>query len=247
MSSVRGWQESDLALDDLVHCPHPRLSGEIDSPLPVDRWWTRNNVPINAASLTRADLFAMAEKARTAERPDWVDVLLHVLAWGVVGDLRNTPTIVRSAEADRRRLNDLLAGAAESSYRGMVAAAYTVLYKKVPRLGPAFFSKFLYVTGDRTSTSPRCLILDSRVATALFTLTGQAFGVEKPSAYAAYCDVVHRCAQRQGRTPDEVEFRLYQFGALTRYRWRWLHAEASLYREGNREVSFDDIVARLAA
>jgi hypothetical protein len=166
-----------------------------------------------------------------------------------VGDLRNAPTIVRSLESSegRQRLNQSLARAAELSFFGDTAAAYGSMYKTVARLGPAFFTKFLYVCGDQTSGGPRCLILDSRVAAAMFALTAIDTYAERPAVYAHFCTLVDECSHRQGCTPDEVEFRLYQFGVLIgSRRWRWLHAEASLYRDGACDVGFDDIVARLA-
>lgn len=247
---MTGWHESDAALDDLMRCEHPRLVGGIDIPQKVDRWWARNGVPIVAEVLNRADLFDLAEKTHAAEHPDWVDLLWNVLAWGVAGELRNAPTVVRNATSadDRSRLNTLLGSVAELSRQGDIAGAYAAIYKKVKRLGPAFFTKFLYFTGDRSSGSPRALILDSRVTEAVFALTGRSFYGEKPAIYEGFCGLVDDCAQRVGCTPDEVEFRLFRLGVLIRTtRWRWLHAEASLYREGAREVGFDDIVKRLAA
>lgn len=244
------WKESEAALEELMRCEHPRLVGGIDIPQKVDRWWARNGVPIVAETLNRADLFALAEKTRTAEHPDWVDLLWNVLAWGVAGELRNAPTIVRSAasEGDRNRLNVLLSDVAGMSYSGNFAGAYAAIHKKVPRLGPAFFTKFLYFTGDRSSGPPRGLILDLRVTAAAFALTGRDFYNEKPAVYERFCGLANDCAQRTHCTPDEVEFRLYKLGVLIQNaRWRWLHAETSLYREGARDVSFNDIVERLAA
>jgi hypothetical protein len=47
--------------------------------------------------------------------------------------------------------------------------------------------------------------------------------------------------------PDLIEFRLYQFGQLIDgRRWKWLHSEVSLYREGNPYADFDDIIERRA-
>lgn len=244
-----GWSESEGAIDCLMQSAHPKLCGGIDIPQKVDRWWASKGIAIDADLLSRADLFALAEKTRAAEKPDWVSALWHVLAWGVAGELRNVPTIVSFAEElnGRERLNDLLGHAADLSFNGEIVGAYRALYKQIPRLGPAFFTKFLYFTGDHASGQPRCVILDSRVASALFTLTGKSFHNEKATVYADFCRVVHHSAQRNNCLPDEVEFRLYLFGVLIRsYRWRWLHAEASLYREGKREVGFDDILERLA-
>ena len=117
-------------------------------------------------------------------------------------------------------------------------------------MGPAFFSKFLYLTSDRDSRrtadpdspGPRCLILDSRVSAAVFTLTGTDCSKEKAATYEHFCGDVHRWSELFGAPDDVIEFRLYQFGRLiASSRWRWLHAEASLYREGRQHVGFEDI------
>lgn len=246
---MRRWNESEDALSDLVTYARPPLSGHTDRPQPVSNWWARNGIQIRKPQLTREDLFAHAEEIRTAREPNWVDLLWHVLAWGVAGEFRNVPTVVRGVDSvpSRERLNELLAEASRLSYRGEIAAAYSSLHKKVPRLGPAFFTKYLYFTGDRASEAPRPLILDSRVTAASWTLTGNTYWAEKPGTYAAFCELAHRCSQRHACTPDEVEFRLYEFGVLIRSeRWRWLRAEASLYREGAEGAGFADIVSRIA-
>ncbi|OMC14941.1 hypothetical protein [Mycobacterium sp. SP-6446] len=204
-------------------------------------------MPIDSALLGRQDLFNMASRAR--ESDDLVPLLWHVLAWGAMGDLRNAPTVVRSAEdsVGRSRLNDILAAAAAASYRGDIQAAYRAIHRKIKRLGPAFFSKFLYFTGDRDSAYPRCMILDSRVAEAVITLTGNDFLDQKPSVYSQFCGNIRRWADRYGEEPDLIEFKLYKFGQLIgSRRWRWLHAEACLYRAGAASVGFDDIVREVA-
>jgi hypothetical protein len=65
--------------------------------------------------------------------------------------------------------------------------------------------------------------------------------------YARFCGDLRRWADRYGEEPDAIEFRLYNFGQLIdSRRWRWLHAEASLYRAGATDVGFDDIVRKVA-
>jgi hypothetical protein len=189
----------------------------------------------------------MATEARASG--DLVPLLWHVLAWGVIGDLRNAPTVVRSAEdsVGRSRLNEILGAAAAASYHGDIESAYRAIHRKIKRLGPAFFTKFLYFTGNRDSQDPRCMILDSRVAEAAFTLTGTGYFDEKSTVYARFCGDLRRWADQYGEQPDVIEFRLYKFGQLIgSRRWRWLYAEACLYRAGATGVGFDDIVRKVA-
>lgn len=240
------WQESEAAIGDLLSSDLLGRLGAIDDPTTVHSWWKKNGYRISADTMNRDFLFGLAQTTRSAIRPDWVSLLWHIFAWGVMGDFRNVGSVIQAARgSERDELNQLLGDAADASHRGEIRKGYEVVYRKIPRLGPAFFTKFLYFTGDRDSTTPRCLILDSRVKSALFTLTGLDFYSDGPGTYEDYCLRVAGWSRQHGAPPDEVEFRLYQFGQrISSTRWRWLHAEVSLYREGNSNVGFDDILNR---
>jgi hypothetical protein len=241
------WRESEDAIGDLLISDPLRRRGRIDYPEKVSGWWADNGITITSAELDRDALFALAAQCRESANPDWVSFLWHVLAWGVVGDYRNAAAIVKSATGDvqRSQLKAVLSAAADASYSGEIQAAHRAIHGKVPRLGRAFFSKFLYFTADRTSPRPGCLILDSRVAAAVFTLTGLEYFEEKAVTYARFCQDVHRWSVRYEVAPDLIEFRLYKFGQLIgSRRWKWLHSEVSLYREGSPNVDFDDIIRR---
>ena len=241
------WLESEDAIGDLLKSEPLRRRGRIDYPEKVSRWWADNGITINSDELNRDALFAHAAQCRECANPDWVSFLWHVLAWGVVGDYRNAAAIVKGATGDmqRSKLNAVLSAAANASYSGEVQSAYRAIHGKVPRLGLAFISKYLYFTADRTSPAPGCLILDSRVAAAVFTLTGLEYFDEKAATYERFCQDVHRWSERYEVAADLIEFRLYKFGQLIdSRRWKWLHSEVSLYREGNPTVDFDDIIER---
>lgn len=151
------FRESDDAVGALLKSRVLGQAGQIDDPVRVSSWWADRGIAIDATELDREALFALATRCRESKALDWVAFLWHVLAWGVMGDYRNAPTIVASAAGRERhdRLNDILCAAAESSHRGEIGAAYKTIRGKVPRLGPAFFSKFLYFTSDRNSSDPR--------------------------------------------------------------------------------------------
>jgi hypothetical protein len=105
------WRESEDAIGELLRSDSPQLVGDLDYHKTVDSsWWADRSVTIELGLLGSQDLFEMAGAAR--ESGDLVPLLWHVLAWGVMGDLRNAPTVVRSAEdsVGRSRLNDILAG-----------------------------------------------------------------------------------------------------------------------------------------
>lgn len=243
------WEESDGAIGDLLTSQVLGRVGQIDDPVKVSAWWADHGITIDSAELSRDLLFALAAQCRENTDPDWVSFLWHVLAWGVMGDYRNAPTIVASAAGvdQRVRLNGLLRKAAEASHRGEIRSAYAAIRRKVPRLGPAFFSKFLYFTADRDSPDPSSVILDSRVSAAAFTLTGGDYSEDKAATYERFCNDMHKWSRQFDAPADVIEFRMYQFGQLidTR-RWKWLHAEASLYREGRHDVGFNEIAERRA-
>jgi len=243
------WQEGDSAVADLLGSKVLGSVERMNDPLPVRNWWSDRGIELSSTELNRPALFDLAAQCRGNTEPDWVTFLWHVLAWGVVGDYRNASKIVASAadSDERARLNSILRTASEASRGGDIRSAYEAIHAKVPRLGPAFFSKFLYLTSDRKSRGPRCLILDSRVSAAVFTLTGRDYSKEKAATYEHFCGDVHRWSELFGEPDDVIEFRLYQFGQLiASSRWRWLHAEASLYREGRQRVGFDEIADRRA-
>ena len=243
------WQESDGAVGDLLTSHVLGRVGQIDDPVKVSAWWADRGITIDSDELNRDVLFARAAHCRENADADWVSFLWHVLAWGVMGDYRNAPTIVASAAGvdQRDRLNDILRRAAEASYRGEIRSAYAAIRGKVPRLGPAFFSKFLYFTADRDPPDPSSVILDSRVSAAAFTLTGRDYSEDKAATYERFCNDMHMWSRQFNTPADVIEFRMYQFGQLIdSRRWKWLHAEASLYREGCEQVGFDDIAERRA-
>ncbi len=243
------WQESDNAIGDLLRSRLLARADQIDQPVKVGSWWARHGIRIVSSELSREALFTLAAHCRESVDTDWVSFLWNVLAWGVMDDYRNAPTIVNSATGAEKRdqINGILRAAAEASHRGEILSAYEAIRGKVPRLGPAFFSKFLYFTSDRESSGPRSVILDSRVSAAVWTLTDCDYSQQKAATYERFCKDVHEWSQRFGAPADVIEFRLYKFGQLIdSLRWKWLHAEASLYREGRQQVEFDDIAERRA-
>lgn len=250
------WRESDDAIGDLMRCKEPLLgAASLDIPQKVQvDWWEKRNIRISPNPLSREDLFTKAASARNSDdQNDLVDLLWHILAWGVVGDFRNAARIVADAQSESGRLDHLLAAlqpAAKASYRGDIEAAYRAfVMSRISRLGRGFFTKFLYFTSNPSSANPRCMIIDSRVTSAIFTLTGNGYLYrENAHTYERACHDLFRWADTYRTTAEAIEFRLYKFGQLIKNtRWRWLHGQVSLYRDGIGPAQFDDIVRRVAA
>ena len=169
-----------------------------------------------------------------------------------MGNFRNTSRIIAFANSEDGRPHLLRAvrTAAAASYDGRIEGAYRAFVDhRMPQLGWAFFTKILFFTGNRGSADPRCLIFDSRVDSALPTITGLSYtlGRKSEQTYNRYCLDMHRWAGMYEVSPESIEARLYQFGrAIGSSRRTWLSAEVSLYREGRTPVTFEAILARIA-
>jgi len=96
-------------------------------------------------------------------------LFLASMIWGWVLDGRGPS---RTKEMlDSPNAIEILQATAESVVVGHITAAYEEI--KIRKLGPAFFSKFLYFVGLGAGAAPLPVILDTRVATSLETLGAQ--------------------------------------------------------------------------
>lgn len=203
--------------------------------------------------ITRHDVFQLAETARSTNgTTDLHSLFWTVMAWGIAGNMRNVGRMAAFAAESTDRLSQTLRRAAEASYAGAPQDAYLEFSNdgKVPRLGPAFFSKFLYFTGNRESTSRRCFIYDDRVHTALNIVKGQQPQLTS-STYADYSATVHRWSLATSDvagsvvTPDEIEFRLYLLGQDAGSQLGWLRTEVSLHRQRGQSNTFDSVLSHI--
>lgn len=156
--------------------------------------------------LTRGDLFALASRVESED--DVLNVLWHVLIWGHGKAKKNGRRRIAAfkSDGDRRKNIDLLTHASALARQGNVTNAYKTLIRqggaRIPYLGPAFFTKFLYFNSD-IETGQICPILDARVAKSIYRSTGwdmhPASPRDKPdefsanwytSTYEEYCDLL---------------------------------------------------------
>lgn len=181
--------------------------------------------------LTRQDLFILGHAASgdSATADDVLTLLWHVLAWGTGPSQRANVTRIRSfaESADRTRNTELLGQAAQLARAGDPASAYGKLIRRgggqIPRLGPSFFTKYLYFASEATEGT-RCLILDARVARNLAragwsSLPRQARGSYSfnwyTATYVSYCHLLRDWAATQSGKrdavilPDEIERALF--------------------------------------
>lgn len=182
--------------------------------------------------LTREALFQLGDTAneRGWDRDSTLTLLWHVLAWGSGTSRRTNLTRIKAfagTDSTAGHHVDLLAEAAKHARARSPRAAYSTLIApgrgKIPGLGPAFFTKFLYfAAGDNTQHG--CLILDARVAANLYAAGWSALPHRavrgRPTfsynwyteTYSSYCDILWRWAQSvegPAVSPDEIERALW--------------------------------------
>ena len=246
------WSESIDRIQDLMRSHH--FTDEPVRNTVATSQWRALNVPLEVENLSRADVFDLAASARSSNTDeDLYSLFWHVMAWGIVGSFRNAAPMAREAQTPegRDKIVKAMRRASTLSYAGELQEAYATFNTrlKVRQLGPAFFTKMIYFTGDRDSGRPRGLVLDDRVRGALFALTGQWYGAEGSKAaksYDKYCREIHDQAEKASATVDAVENRLYRLGQLIENKRNvWLQAEVALYREGAESVTFDAIVEKV--
>lgn len=209
-----GWTEAWLGDRDEVISRHGFTESELGT-----GWWNRElsaaglgqfrirlvPKPDGTVSLTRQDLFDLAALLDDDAADDaYLDLLWHVLSWGSGTSRRNNRQRVSSFVSPQRRARhvDLLRQAATAARSGDVTTAYRCLIRpgggRIPGLGPAFFTKYLYFIGAG-APGHRCLILDARVARNLNeagwkTMPRGSFNWYTQS-YVAYCDLLARWAR----------------------------------------------------
>ncbi len=122
---------------------------------------------VQGAAISRAQVVAVAREA--VKRGEWSEVLVASYVWGQ-GRTGYGPHRLKEILAEPNVFDVLERAGATLQEEGAVAA-YHVLYGAVRGLGPAFFTKLLYFLdlAMDTSTAPRALILDQRVARVVRT------------------------------------------------------------------------------
>ncbi|WP_155990570.1 hypothetical protein [Paraoerskovia marina] len=178
-----------------------------------------------APRLTRRDLFVMASDLdEGSPDDDYLRLLWHVLAWGSGRSRRNNlQRIAAFTDPELRQERvALLRSATVAARQGDAAIAYGTLIRrgggKIPGLGPAFFTKFLYFVGSGNAAHA-CLILDARVAKSLHTAGWSTIPSGSynwyTETYVAYCELLARWAEAASNTTgkpiaaDEYERALF--------------------------------------
>ena len=129
-------------------------------------------------------------------------------AWGARDRLRPALLALRRTNLTRSEAFDLFCGS-----------------KRIPGLGPAFFTKLLYFFGPQ----PKNYIMDQWTARSVNLITGRQVvlmdGVyvhqyATGGHYQAFCDEVDRMADWLGCSGQDVEERLFSQGGRKKWPWR---------------------------
>lgn len=117
--------------------------------------------------LSRHDVFAVARSAQSTK--NWLPLLNASFAWGQGKNGYGPSRLTKIYDGAGQRgvdLNRILGDAVVAMGEGTAVDGYRQLRGKVPWLGPAFFTKFLYFASSVAppSTGPAPLILDAVVA-----------------------------------------------------------------------------------
>lgn len=202
-------------------------TAEISQPIAVNVGWWRTTLAdrgrademfTDSGTLSRADILDIAAGGIDS-RHEALAVLWAAFAWGEGRRVFRNPGRVRSVLADVDENSKRLLKAAKEPDP---ETAYRILFREIKYVGPAFFTKYLYFAG---AGGRQCLILDSRVARTLHRDCGweslRDGGGWPADTYGRYCALLARWAAEitESGTPttaDQLEYRLFMRGALTR-------------------------------
>ncbi|WP_104055650.1 MULTISPECIES: hypothetical protein [unclassified Arthrobacter] len=197
-----------------------------------DRWQdalsTRGLPPLQGAlagpgvtKVSRGDVFELGVREITP--PNAFQLLYYSLAWGLGGRAPRLHQRLNALAAHQDRAGELLVDAWQAVRNGESAQdVYGVLTTdrgagRIPWLGPAFSTKFLYFAQGQ-DVPPRYLILDQVVARNLSDVwPGAPKAAWFPDTYARYCAVAGSWAEQATERldgsrkvrADEIEFVLF--------------------------------------
>lgn len=178
--------------------------------------------------ITRDDLFALAEIDRFEQSHRSVlDLFWNTMAWGIAGTWRNVPRLAKIVGTNVDQIASVLRQAQQLSYGGHVRESYRALNGSIKHFGPAFFTKFLYFTANRTQPV-HALILDARVQVGWRVLTGQDLRMGYSQDYDHFCVAAASSGARAGLAPEEVEACLYRLGRRVGSYTGWLEQTLSV-------------------
>jgi hypothetical protein len=197
------------------------VTGRVDDQAPVPvrpNTWAAypeiESVPDLPTEITRDDL------VRAAGTVDWTSpdpslarrAFVLTMMWGSGTRNGRGPRNTEKALSSYGWL-DALAAPHQPLCDGSVGETY-LGYRDLPGVGPAFFTKWLWVLGRLTKSSPQPLILDARVWSSLRRIgwdSREAAGSRRWSKrYPAYLLASAEWADAAACEPEDVEYTLYE-------------------------------------
>jgi hypothetical protein len=177
-------------------------------------------------SIRRRDIEQLSIEAQSGGSAQIRTVFLASMIWGW-GNRGLGPWQTKHM-LNYDNLDTQLIQASESIANGMIVKAYIDF--DVPHCGPAFFTKFFYFLGLGCQSTPLPLILDSRVASSLRTLSAEegwqpelfvitgADGYVKSyvDGYWRYLQAIDYWSKQLGCRADNIEYFLFMMKNSTR-------------------------------
>jgi hypothetical protein len=146
-----------------------------------------------------------------------VPLLIAAIAWGRGEDGRG-PWHARKALSWREDPAAVIAEARTAMFTGGIRAAYRAMFSgnksRQPECSTAYVTKILHFMAYESDASPRPLIYDSRVATALARIAGAP--ARPAPAYLSSRQYVEYCTWAQSTSSDPIvaEYALFTVGEL---------------------------------
>jgi hypothetical protein len=162
------------------------------------------------SSITRADLAGRASETRWDNEQDLRALFVLTMMWGSGTRNGRGPRNTQAALASRSAA-DVLRQARLCVAAGEVADAY-MLHRRLPGVGPAFFTKWLWLVGQTTELRPKPLILDSLVWQSLRDLGWNSEEAARTRRWGArYVAYLMACESwaTDGFSAEDVEYTLF--------------------------------------
>ena len=169
------------------------------------------------STITREELVKACKKLDFSDDKQLSLLFVKTMMWGSGTRNGRGPRNTHKALKTPTTLS-VLREAQELVAAGELARAYQ-LHRRVPGVGPAFFTKWLWLMGaslERPKGTPQPLILDSRVWAALADLgwnsqkaaDGSRHWGNRYEAYLLACAI---WAKQHKKKPEDIEFSLFSW------------------------------------
>ena len=173
-------------------------------------------LPQPMSSYSRADLKALVSPAFRENDPQLIkELFVKTMMWGSGTTNGRGPRYTSKALKEGKPV-EVLIKVRELLKSSQISDAYD-LHRQIPGVGPSFHTKLLWVIGsDLENLRPRPLILDDVVWKGLkaigWSSRKAADSIRRGKRYEAYLKECEVLASEKERTPEDIEYSLFELG-----------------------------------